>query len=146
MAEITRVHGSAHGNVQHDTGVHDAGAGVDTTFLTNELLFFGILVDGGGAIDLRVEMDALEGVEAVLREIASKSTVVGYRVEDTSAGAISVMVEGVAWNADNGDGDGTDGALRLQTAIRALGTNVGANGINVDSTTVTDVGFKLAVA
>jgi hypothetical protein len=59
------------------------------------------------------------------------------QVENTTSGQISIMLEGTGggWTA-----------ATLQTAIRALGATVGANTVDVTGTTVTNVGFKLALS
>jgi filamentous hemagglutinin family protein len=60
-------------------------------------------------------------------------------VQDSSlnaaGGQISVCLEGGNWTA-----------AAAQSAVRALGTAVGANSTDVSGTTVTDVGFKLALS
>lgn len=127
MAIVTKVNGNM-------------GVVADAQFFGgSKLAFFGIVVKNGSgtAIDLRTELDAGETVEAVYQAIAAKATPVLIQVENASSGMISVGIEqnGAGWTASD-----------LQAAIVALGASVGANTKDVTGTTVTDVGFKLAVA
>jgi len=152
MADVTRVHGDAFGVVNVDRG----GAG-DGAISADELVvnvgrsckFFGIVVynasgaSEGSAIDLRNELDPNETVEKILRAIQQSTVsstnyggeILAYQVEGDTSGQISVMVAGSNWDSSN-----------LQTAIRALGTTVGANSKDVSGTVVTDTGLKLATS
>lgn len=100
------------------------------------LKFYLITVKDAGtsAIDLRAQDDAANKVfEAVLR--ALPSGILAYYAADASSGVISVIVDGVNAPA----------ASAVQTAIRALGTSVGPNTIDVSGTTVADgVSFTVA--
>ena len=78
---------------------------------------------GATAIDLRAEDDAVgEAAEVVLGEISPLM----YLVTNSNAGTISVITDISANAAD------------LQAKIRALGTAVGPNNIDVSGTTVAD--------
>ncbi len=90
--------------------------------------------NSAGAIDLRPEDDATNEVfETIIR--ALPSGVLAYFAANASSGVISVIVDGV--NAPD--------ASVVQTALRALGASVGANGIDVRGTTVADgVSFTVA--
>lgn len=100
------------------------------------LKFYLITVKNGSAsaIDLRTEDDAVNEVfELVLRQMSSG--ILAYHAADAATGVISVIVDGV--NAPD--------AAALQTAIRAMGTSVGANGVDVSGTTVAN-GASFTVA
>lgn len=127
MAEVTRVNG-------------DMGAAGDAQFFGgSKIAFFGMIVKNGSgeAVDMSGEGGVNEGWEAIYKAISLKATPVLFQYESGSTGAASwgIEMDGAGWTAAD-----------LQTAIRALGTSVGANTIDVSGTTVTDVGFKLAVA
>ena len=78
---------------------------------------------GATAIDLRAEDDAVgEAAEVVLGEISPLM----YLVTNSNAGTISVITDISANAAD------------LQAKIRAVGTAVGPNNIDVSGTTVAD--------
>ena len=138
MAEITRTHGNAFGSVSHDRGTSSTG-----NITADELVtingpvcnYFKIIIQdvSGDVNDLRPELGTGEVVEAVIREINSKANVEAYQVEGDTTGQISVQIypQG-AWTNST-----------LQTAIRALGTSVGGNTMDVSGSTVTDPGFEL---
>ncbi len=89
---------------------------------------------GASAIDIRTEDDAVNEVfEAILR--ALPSGILAYYAANASSGVISVICDGVNAPA----------ASVVQTALRALGTAVGANSIDVSGTTVAD-GTSFTVA
>ena len=103
-----------------------------------------IIKNGSGtAQDLQAEVDTGDSVEAVLKAIQASEVsstqyggeILAYQVEDDTSGQISVMVAGSNWTAST-----------MQTAVRALGTTVGNNSIDVSGTTVTDTGMKLATS
>ena len=138
MAEITRTNGNAFGSVSHDRGTSSTG-----NITADELVtingpvcnYFKIIIQdvSGDVNDLRPELGTGEVVEAVIREINSKANVEAYQVEGDTTGQISVQIypQG-AWTNST-----------LQTAIRALGTSVGGNTMDVSGSTVTDPGFEL---
>lgn len=89
---------------------------------------------GASAIDLRPEDDATNEVfEKILQNLPQG--VLAYYAANASSGVISVICDGVNAPA----------ASVLQTALRALGTSVGANSIDVSGTTVAD-GTSFTVA
>jgi hypothetical protein len=89
---------------------------------------------GDSAIDLRTEDDAVnEAFEAILRTLPQG--VLAYYAANAASGVISVIIDGV--NAPD--------ASVVQTAIRALGTSVGANNVDVSGTTVAN-GTSFTVA
>jgi hypothetical protein len=152
MADVTRVHGDAFGVVNVDRGSAGDGAISADELVVNvgrSCKFFGITVynasgsAGAGNIDLRNELDPNEAVSKILQTIQSATVsdvnyggeVLAYQVEGDANGQISVMVAGSNWTSS-----------AMQTAIRALGTTVGANTVDVSGTDVTDTGFKLATS
>ena len=137
MAEITRVNGKAFGVVAHDRGAAGSGAisADEVVNLNGPVLdFFKIIVQdvSGDVNDIRNELDAGEAVEAILRAVADKAIIEFYQVEGDTSGQISIAVRGGVW---------TDATL--QTSIRALGTSVGGNTMDVSGSTVSNPGFEL---
>ena len=139
MAEVTRVNGNAFGVVHMDRSLSGSGAiSADETVIISlpQMDFFKIIVENASqeAVDLRNELDAGEAVEAILRKVGDLATVEMYQVEGDTTGQISVGVYPAgAWTASS-----------LQTAVRAMGTTVGNNTVDVSGSDVTDGGFKLA--
>jgi hypothetical protein len=147
MAELIRVNGTAFGTVNVDRGITGSGditAAELVQLHGRSLAFMAVVIKntGGSAVDISNELDAREAVEAVLRtaqgasvsDTAYAAGIVAYQIE-TTGGQISLCLEGGNWTA-----------AALQSAVRALGSTVGANSIDVTGTTVTDVGFKLALS
>jgi hypothetical protein len=137
MAEITRVNGSAFGVVHNDRSATGSGAiSADETVILNgpQMDFFKIIVKdvSGNVEDLRNELDAGEGVEAVLRHIALKANIEMYQVEGDTTGQISVAIYPA----------GAYTASTLQTAVRTLSA-AGSNNLDCSSSDVTDPGFEL---
>ena len=110
--------------------------------------FVAIVIKNGSseAIDVSNELDVGESVEAVLRVCAENASILGYQVEYDSTGQISVMLEGPHTQSTYGTAGTSSFASDLQTRVRALGTAVGANSIDVSGSTVTNVAFKLATS
>lgn len=118
----------------------DMGLAGDAQFFGgSKIAFYGMIVKNGSgqAVDMSGEGGVNEAWEAIYKAISLKATPVLFQYEAGSSGVASWGVEqnGAGWTA----GD-------LQTAIRALGTAVGANSVDVSGTTVTGVGFKLAAS
>ena len=118
----------------------DMGASAVANFFGgSKIAFFGMIVKNGSgvAVDMSGEGGVNEAWEAIYKAISTKATPVLFQYEAGSSGAASWGIEmnGASWT-------GAD----LQTAIQELGAAVGANSVDVSGTTVTDVGFKLAVA
>lgn len=137
MAEITRVNGSAFGVVHNDRSATGSGAiSADETVILNgpQMDFFKIIVKdvSGNVEDLRNELDAGEGVEAILRHIALKANIEMYQVEGDTSGQISVAIYPA----------GAYTASTLQTAVRTLSA-AGSNNLDCSSSDVTDPGFEL---
>ena len=138
MAEVTRVYGSAFGTVHHDRGAAGSGAiSADETVIMNgpQMDFFKIIVkDASGNVeDLRNELDAGEGVEAIFEKITTGgANIEMYQVEGDTSGQISVAVYPA----------GAYDASSLQTAIRTL-TAAGGNSLDCSLSDVTAPGFEL---
>jgi len=133
MAEITRTNGNVKGQ----------GSGGTTGAISNDEL---VIVNGpdldlfkiiqqdvsGDVNDIRNELDAGESVEKMMQEIQTKATIEMYQVEGDTTGQISVAVypKG-AWTTTT-----------LQAALRALGTTVGGNNVDVSGSSVTSSGLE----
>ena len=126
MAIFTRTNGDAYGVVNVDNGTH--GSGVGTLISTGIGKHISIFKLDTGTVDISGQSGVGGAVEAILRTIATQSTVVAYQVENDNSGEMRVVVEATGFDAAG-----------LQTAVRALGT---VNGASLSSTTVTAVGLK----
>lgn len=118
----------------------DMGASAVANFFGgSKIAFFGMVVKNGSAqaVDMSGEGGVNEAWTAIYNAISTKATPVLFQYESGSSGAASwgIETDGAGWTAAD-----------LQTAIRALGTTVGANNVDVSGTTVTNVGFKLAAS
>lgn len=118
----------------------DMGLAGDAQFFGgSKIAFFGMIVKNGSAqaVDMSGEGGVNEAWTEIYKAISVKGTPVLFQYQSGSSGVASWGVEqnGAGWTAAD-----------LQTAIRALGTAVGANNVDVSGTTVTDVGFKLAAS
>ena len=134
MAEITRVNGSVLSGVDVNTA-----PGALVSFNGSQPVAYGIVVKNGSgvAVDISGETGAMEAIEAVFFTVLEKATIIYFQVENDSSGQISVMLEA--------NGGGWSDAS-LQTALRALGTTVGSNDVDVSGTEVTNTGLKLALS
>ena len=138
MAEITRVNGSAFGVVHNDRSATGSGAiSADETVILNgpQMDFFKIIVKdvSGNVEDLRNELDAGEGVEAIFEKITNGgANIEMYQVEGDTSGQISVAIYPA----------GAYTASTLQTAVRTLSA-AGSNNLDCSSSDVTDPGFEL---
>lgn len=133
MAEITR----SNGNVKAQGSGGTSGAiSADELVIANgpDLDLFKIIQQdvSGDVNDIRNELDAGESVEKMFESIQTKANIEMYQVEGDTTGQISVAVypKG-AWTTST-----------LQTALRALGTTVGGNNVDVSGTTVTSSGLE----
>lgn len=133
MASVTRTNGNVFSGVNINT---DLGSLVSIG--SAQPTCYAILLKNlsGNTLDVDAEGNAGESLEIVLNTVLSKGTISYYQIETSTPWQISVMVERSGWTS----------ATELQTAIRALGTAVGANSVDVSGSTVTDVGFKLALS
>lgn len=133
MAEITRTNGNVKG--QGSGGTTGAISGDELVILNGpDLDFFKIIQQdvSGDVNDIRNELDAGESVEKMLQEVTTKANIEMYQVEGDTTGQISVAVfpKG-AWTTST-----------LQAALRALGTTVGGNSVDISGTSVTSSGLE----
>ena len=137
MAIFTRTHGNAQQVFHMDTNNGSLSGALAESAPVNvagpKLAFFKLLINDGSAVDLQAQVGTGLGVEAILQDIQTKSTVAIYQVEDDATGQISVALYP------------TDAytAATLQTQIRLL-TAAGSTPIDCSSSTVADAGMKLA--
>jgi hypothetical protein len=137
MAIFTRTHGNAQQVFHMDTNNGSLSGALAESAPVNvagpKLAFFKLLINDGSAVDLQAQVGTGLGVEAILQDIQTKSTVAIYQVEDDTSGQISVALYP------------TDAytAATLQTQIRLL-TAAGSTPIDCSSSTVADAGMKLA--
>lgn len=140
MASVSRTAGNIFSGVNTNT---DLGSLV--SIAGAQPMCFGILLKNGSGdpTNIDAEGEADETIDIVLRTIlgggtganAGSGTISYFQVETGTPWQISVMVERSSWTSTT-----------LQTTLRALGTSVGTNTKDVSGTTVTDVGFKLALS
>jgi hypothetical protein len=130
MAEITRVNGSIQPQGQAGTITSDALVILEGT----DKDFFKIISAdvSGDANDLRGELDTGESIEKIFEAIMTRANIEFYQVEGDATGQISVAVyPSDAWTTTT-----------LQAAVRALGTTVGGNSVDVSGSTVTTSGLE----
>lgn len=133
MATFTRTNGGV--------GVEGVINGASGAQLGASLKFYVITVKNSAAAarDLRPEMAAGQNgganlaVEAIMRVVPQG--VLAYHVVNDNTGVIHLIVDGV--NAPEAT-TGSTTAPGLQEMIRALGTTVGTNNMDVSGTTVAD--------
>ena len=140
MASVSRTAGNIFSGVNTNT---DLGSLV--SIAGAQPMCFGILLKNGSGdpTNIDAEGEADETIDIVLRTIlgggsganAGSGTISYFQVETSTPWQISVMVERSSWTSTT-----------LQTTLRALGSAVGTNSKDVSGTTVTDVGFKLALS
>ena len=76
--------------------------------------------------------DAGESVEKMFQEITTKANIEMFQVDGDTTGQISVAVYPIgAWTTTT-----------LQAAIRALGTSVGGNSVDVSGSSVSSSGLE----
>lgn len=120
----TRVNGTVG---TEDGGILSPGA---------SLAFYLVTVKDASAtaVDLRTESEVNEAIELVVRAIPST---IAYDIANASTGVIHVIT----------DGHAASSASALQTALRALGTSIGTNGVDVSGTTVSaGAGFTVSAS
>jgi hypothetical protein len=130
MAEITRVNGSIQPQGQAGAITSDALVILEGT----DKDFFKIISAdvSGDANDLRGELDTGESIEKIFEAIMTRANIEFYQVEGDATGQISVAVyPSNAWTTTT-----------LQAAVRALGTTVGGNSVDVSGSTVTTSGLE----
>jgi hypothetical protein len=115
--------------------------------------FTGVVTPGTSGSYTTVNSEIQSGgvVEAILKVLAQKVTVLAYQVEGDNSGQISVIFEQTdAWSNANDSAttptvptnDYGFVVLGLQQAIAALGSSVGLNGTDVRGTLVYDAGLS----
>lgn len=127
---VTRSSGYAY------TGAVGVLNGVSGAQIGGSLKFYKVQVQdvSNSNIDLRSEDDAVnELFEIIVKQFPQG--LLAYSSADANTGLIYLICDGVNAPA----------ASVIQTAIRALGTSVGANGVDVTGTDVTD-GTSFVVA
>jgi hypothetical protein len=132
MAELTNTRANA------DSAQTPQTAGTLHSFIgPRGVKCFRIMIINGSseAVDITGEVGpGLNTVALLLQEIEVLASVLVYQLENDATGQISVMTEGTdSW-----------AAAAMQTAIRAMGTTVGPNSIDVSLSTVVDNGFELS--
>jgi hypothetical protein len=141
MATFNRVNGDSQLVVNvGDSLTKNANAVIINTGISSPISAIKIVAATG---NLAAELGAPSGagvpgaVETLLKTIAGNATVLAYQVDNNTANVqLSVIVERSAWASD----------LALQTAVRALGSNIGSQGvINMSAAAVsTTSGIKIA--
>lgn len=128
-------------SIARTNGVAITAAATPEQFIGKTQKFFAVVVKNvsGNAADLSTEFGAEEAIDLLNQLITNGSSSYNYgasihAVQYDATGQLSYILDGAAggWTA----------AL-LQSAIRAAGT---LNSVDVSGTTVTDVGFKLALS
>jgi hypothetical protein len=141
MATVNRVNGDSQVVVNvGDSLTKNANATIINTGIASPISAIKILAVTG---NLAAELGAPSGagvpgaVHTLLQTIAGNASILAYQVDNNTANVqLSVIVERSAWASD----------LALQTAVRALGSNIGAFGVvNMSAAAVTTTsGIKIA--
>lgn len=141
MATVNRVNGDSQVVVNvGDSLTKNANATIINTGIASPISAIKIIAATG---NLAAELGAPSGagvpgaVHTLLQTIAGNASILAYQVDNNTANVqLSVIVERSAWASD----------LALQTAIRALGSNIGSQGvINMSAAAVsTTSGIKIA--
>ena len=128
-------------SIARSAGVAITAAATPEQFIGKTQKFFAVVVKNvsANAVDLSSEFGAEKAIDLLNQLITNGSSSYNYgasihAVQYDATGQLSYILDGAAggWTA----------AL-LQSAIRAAGT---LNSVDVSGTTVTDVGFKLALS
>ena len=138
---VTRVSGDSQlVNNVGDGYTKNANAQIINTGISSPILAIKLLaVTGNLAAELGPPSGAgvAGAVSTILQTISANATILAYQVDNNTANVqLSCIVERSGWGSD----------LQLQTAIRALGANIGSQGvINMSAAAVTTTGgIKLA--
>jgi hypothetical protein len=141
MATVNRVNGDSQIVVNvGDSLTKNANAITVNTGISSPITAIKVLAVTG---NLAAELGAPSGagvpgaVDTLLKTIALNATVLAYQVDNNTANVqLSVLVERSGWASD----------LALQTAVRALGANIGSQGVvNMSAAAVsTTSGIKIA--
>jgi len=138
---VTRVHGDSQTvNNVGESLTRNANAVIINTGIASPIEAIKIIAATG---NLAAELGGpnndgkSSAVETLLKTIAANATILAYQVDNNTANVqLSVITERSGWESD----------LQLQTAVRALGSNIGAFGvINMSAAAVsTTNGIKIA--
>jgi hypothetical protein len=141
MAVFNRVNGDSQVVVNvGDSLTKNANAVIINTGIASPISAIKIIAATG---NLAAELGGPSGagvpgaVETLLKTIAGNATILAYQIDNNTANVqLSCIVERSAWASD----------LALQTAVRALGSNIGAFGVvNMSAAAVsTTSGIKIA--
>ena len=135
MAIQTRVEGTSQAVKNVGTATTNANAVIIATGIAGPITAYKITTLGVTA-NLAAELGTGGAVESMLRTIAVNGTVLAYQVDtDSATSQLSVLTE-----------RSSDTAATLQTAIRALGANIGAASTVTATTAVVSTvgGMKFA--
>lgn len=136
MASLTRT-----------SGVTITAAATPVQFYGRSLQFLAVVIKNNSAtaLDLSGEFLAEYAIDLVNQMITAGTGASGGPTGGSSILAIQYDATGqLSYILDGSVGNWTAGTL--QTALRAMGATVGPNGIDLRGTTVTDVGYKLALS
>jgi len=114
--------------ITNSIGNTDNFAGAEVNFFYITL----ITADGSTVLDVRTELGYNETLHNLQRTILQRGTILYQRVENAATGRLDICMERPGWTA-----------ATLQTAIRGMGTSVGANTKDVSMSTVTETELKL---
>ena len=113
--------------VTNAIGTKDNFAGADVQFFHITLI-----QSDSSVLDIRNELGFDETVHNLIRTILQRGTILYQRIDNASTGRIDVSMERSGWTAST-----------LETAIRALGDNVGTNNKSVSLSVVAQTELKL---
>jgi hypothetical protein len=138
---VTRVHGDSQAVVNvGDSITQNANAVIIDTGIASPVSAIKVIAATG---NLAAELGSpnndgkASAVETLLKTIAANASILAFQVDNNTANVqLSVIVERSGWGSD----------LQLQTAVRALGSNIGAFGVvNMSAAAVsTTSGIKIA--
>jgi|TARA_Y100000310_G_scaffold78872_1_gene75545 hypothetical protein len=114
--------------ITNSIGSTDNFAGAEVNFFYITL----ITADGSTVLDVRTELGYNETLHNLQRTVLQRGTILYQRVENAATGRLDICMERPGWTA-----------ATLQTAIRDMGTSVGANTKDVSMSTVTETELKL---
>ena len=99
-----------------------------------EVQFFHITLiqSDSSVLDVRNELGYDETVHNLTRTILQRGTIIFQRIDNAATGRIDITMERSGWTASS-----------LQTAIRAMGDNVGVNDTSVSLSVVAETELKL---
>ena len=113
--------------VTNAIGTTDNFAGADVQFFHITLI-----QSDSSVLDIRNELGFDETVHNLIRTILQRGTILYQRIDNASTGRIDVSMERSGWTAST-----------LETAIRALGDDVGVNDKSVSLSVVAETELNL---